>query len=476
MARILVVDDNISIVNMMQDLLHIQGHKTYTAYDGSAAAEKALELLPDLILLDVEMPGMDGISVCRNLREHKATRLIPIVILTGKTDTRTLMSAIKAGADDFLTKPADLPILKARVDSLLRMSHIRNQLAEKQKFETTINHLQNGIIITNQDGMIQNYNKAARQMFSLSDDKVESEPFLYSINQGFKTKTTSWDELTAKQQDSFLIYRIENDFKLRYALEIKYNVIRNSLGEIDEVVFVANEETDRINEDRRKDLFITMLKHKFSTVETITQLSLESLEIILQSKDPALETVAIDGLKRASGNLSDIMRKLIKYVRMPEELNLVNKTMINQEWFASTTENIVETLQLATGTVQVEWQDINEFPMLEDGMFSILFELIENALKFGDPEQPRISITIGKSAGQIVLAVSNSGPQIPQEELNRIWDRFYQVDQDITGQVKGIGLGMSIVKYILNLVGGNGEIVSGSEGTTVKIYLPAAVD
>ena len=145
MAQVLIVDDNISVVGMMDDLLKIQGHVTHTAYDGITAIESAKKLIPDLILLDVEMPGMDGISVCRALREHKATQLIPIVIVTGKTDTKTLMAAIKAGADDFLTKPADLPILKARVDSLLRMSHLRNQLAEKEKFETTINQIQTGI-------------------------------------------------------------------------------------------------------------------------------------------------------------------------------------------------------------------------------------------------------------------------------------------------------------------------------------------
>jgi len=472
MAQVLIVDDNISVVGIMEDLLKIQGHVTHTAYDGTTAIERAKKLIPDLILLDVEMPGMDGISVCRELREHKATQLIPIVIVTGKTDSKTLMGAIKAGADDFLTKPADLPILKARVDSLLRMSHLRNQLAEKEKFETTINQIQNGIIITDSEGMIQNFNSTARQMFSFEDDSVANQPFLYIINQSFKSKINDWNMLTRQKYGDFIIYRMENDFKLRFALELKYNVILNPLGEIDEVVFVANEETSRINDDRRKDLFLTMLKHKFATVETITQLSLESLDILVESKDPALEKSALDGLQRASNTLNGIMRKLIKYVRMPDELNMLETETISEKLLVATVKSIIDALQIDSDSIEIIWNDVPDFEMIVEGLHSILYELIENAVKFSDMEKPRINLTVNSRADNVVIEILNIGPKIPQEELNRVWDRFYQVDRDITGQVKGIGLGMSIVKYIINLIGGNVEINSTNNGTTVTVHIP----
>ncbi|NQU28552.1 MAG: hybrid sensor histidine kinase/response regulator [Candidatus Marinimicrobia bacterium] len=472
MAQVLIVDDNISVVGIMEDLLKIQGHVTHTAYDGTTAIERAKKLIPDLILLDVEMPGMDGISVCRELREHKATQLIPIVIVTGKTDSKTLMGAIKAGADDFLTKPADLPILKARVDSLLRMSHLRNQLAEKEKFETTINQIQNGIIITDSEGMIQNFNSTARQMFSFEDDSVANQPFLYIINQSFKSKINDWNMLTRQKYGDFIIYRMENDFKLRFALELKYNVILNPLGEIDEVVFVANEETSRINDDRRKDLFLTMLKHKFATVETITQLSLESLDILVESKDPALEKSALDGLQRASNTLNGIMRKLIKYVRMPDELNMLETETISEKLLVATVKSIIDALQIDSDSIEIIWNDVPDFEMIVEGLHSILYELIENAVKFSDMEKPRINLTVNSRADNVAIEILNIGPKIPQEELNRVWDRFYQVDRDITGQVKGIGLGMSIVKYIINLIGGNVEINSTNNGTTVTVHIP----
>lgn len=472
MAQILIVDDNISVVSMMEDLLKIQGHTTYTAYDGIAAIEKATELIPDLILLDVEMPRMDGINVCRKLREQQSTQLIPIVILTGKTDTKTLMSAIKAGCDDFLTKPADLPILKARVDSLLKMSHLRNQLAEKEKFETTINQIQNGIIITDSEGIIKKYNKTAQQMFRLNEKVTAKQPFHYIINNNFKSKINNWFNLTNHKEGRFIIYRAESDFKLRYALELKYNIIHNPLGEIDEVVFVATEETKQINDSRRADLFFIMLKHKFATIETITQLSLESLDILVESKDPALEKAAMDGLQKASSTLSAIMKKMIKYIRMPEEPTQIERETISKRWLETNIKTIVGSLNITPETIQIRWNDTPDFPMITDGMYSILFELIENAIKFSNSTNPNIFLSVSSNGKQVTMELANRGSVIPQEELLRIWDRFYQIDPDITGQVKGIGLGMSIVKYFVNLAGGSVEIVSFEGGTKVIMQFP----
>ncbi len=472
MAQILIVDDNISVVSMIEDLLKIQGHTTYTAYDGITAIEVATDLIPDLILLDVEMPGMDGINVCRKLREQQSTQLIPIVILTGKTDTKTLMGAIKAGCDDFLTKPADLPILKARVDSLLKMSHLRNQLAEKEKFETTINHIQNGIIITDSKGIIKKYNKTAQQMFRLNENITARQPFHYIINNNFKSKINNWFDLTSRKEGRFIIYRAESDFKLRYALELKYNIIHNPLGEIDEVVFVATEETKQINDSRRADLFFIMLKHKFATIETITQLSLESLDILLESKNPALEKAAMDGLQKASSSLSAIMKKMIKYIRMPEEPTQIEREAISKQWLETNIKTIASSLNIAPETIQIHWNDTPDFPMITDGMYSILFELIENAIKFSNSTNPNILLSISSNGKQVTMELSNRGSVIPQEELLRIWDRFYQIDPDITGQVKGIGLGMSIVKYFVNLAGGGVEIVSFEGGTKVIMQFP----
>ncbi len=128
MARILVVDDDPDIVEALQDFLEDMGHHVLTANDGTHGYETALVCNADLIILDVDMPGKTGIQVCEALREMHQTRLTPIVILTGFVDDETLMRGLDAGCDDFLNKPPNIPVLKARVNSLLRISQQRNQI------------------------------------------------------------------------------------------------------------------------------------------------------------------------------------------------------------------------------------------------------------------------------------------------------------------------------------------------------------
>ena len=309
-------------------------------------------------------------------------------------------------------------------------------------------------------------------MFRLNEKVTAKQPFHYIINNNFKSKINNWFNLTNHKEGRFIIYRAESEFKLRYALELKYNIIHNPLGEIDEVVFVATEETKQINDSRRADLFFIMLKHKFATIETITQLSLESLDILVESKDPALEKAAMDGLQKASSTLSAIMKKMIKYIRMPEEPTQIERETISKRWLETNIKTIVGSLNIAPETIQIRWNDTPDFPMITDGMYSILFELIENAIKFSNSTNPNIFLSVSSNGKQVTMELANRGSVIPQEELLRIWDRFYQIDPDITGQVKGIGLGMSIVKYFVNLAGGSVEIVSFEGGTKVIMQFP----
>lgn len=120
-AKILIVDDEPFNVNYLEQILEELGYETVSARNGQEALEKVVTETPDLILLDVMMPIMDGFTVCRLLKEHDATRLIPIVIMTALDARQDRIQGIKAGADDFLTKPVHEEELLARMETALKL-------------------------------------------------------------------------------------------------------------------------------------------------------------------------------------------------------------------------------------------------------------------------------------------------------------------------------------------------------------------
>jgi class 3 adenylate cyclase len=129
-AKILVIDDTANNVKLLKDLLTMKGYAVVTASSGPEGLEQIEKERPDLVLLDVMMPGMNGYDVCRRIRENPATGILPVVMVTALDPGPERIKGLEAGADDFLTKPINQPELLARVRSLLRIKELWDQINE----------------------------------------------------------------------------------------------------------------------------------------------------------------------------------------------------------------------------------------------------------------------------------------------------------------------------------------------------------
>lgn len=129
--RILVVDDQPANVKLLQQLLTVSGYQVVTALSGAEGLSKLAAEVPDLVLLDVVMPGMSGYEVCRAIRAQPATALLPVVLVTALDPSEERLKGIEAGADDFLSKPINQPELLARVRSLLRIRTLHRQVEDQ---------------------------------------------------------------------------------------------------------------------------------------------------------------------------------------------------------------------------------------------------------------------------------------------------------------------------------------------------------
>lgn len=126
-SKILIADDNHQNCELLDAYLSPEGYQIDMVFDGQQTLDAVAKAQPDLILLDIMMPKLSGYEVCQRLKEDKATRDIPIIMVTALAEMGDIERAVNAGADDFLTKPVNKLELTTRVRSLLRVRHLTNE-------------------------------------------------------------------------------------------------------------------------------------------------------------------------------------------------------------------------------------------------------------------------------------------------------------------------------------------------------------
>ena len=161
---ILIVDDDWLGRETLAALLDPQGYQLAFAAGGAEALHLAALIQPDLILLDVMMPGLDGFEVCRQLRADAVLGEVPIILLTALDDRTARLRGIEAGADDFVSKPFDRVELRARVRTIMRLNRYHRLLIERGKLANVIEFAPDGLLIVDQDGVIVLANPAIVQL------------------------------------------------------------------------------------------------------------------------------------------------------------------------------------------------------------------------------------------------------------------------------------------------------------------------
>src|SRR5712675_319149 len=149
--RILVVDDHEDNIELLRARLEARGYEVFGANDGQAALDQVEEVRPDLILLDVMMPKMDGMEVVRRLKSNKNLPFIPVIMQTALDSTENKVEGLDAGADDYITKPINFAELEARVKAQLRIKQLQTDLTASKEELSDLNNKLREISLT--DGL-----------------------------------------------------------------------------------------------------------------------------------------------------------------------------------------------------------------------------------------------------------------------------------------------------------------------------------
>jgi len=454
-AHVLVVDDNEVNCELMEAILEPAGYRVAHACSGAEAFRRIEKEPPQLILLDVAMPGMDGFEVAKRLRAQEATRLIPIVMLTAMGDVEHRVQGLDSGADDYLTKPVDASELLARVQSSLRLNHLRQQVDERQKLELVLGDVSDGVLIVDDQGCVHEASPSARRLLGLKADVDSCR--LDSV----------WGELQGVPEGLMgSLQRGEAfDFVLRREeptlyLQVRARAVRGAEKAVSGAVLSIRDVTRETLERKLQQDVLSLVSHKFRTPLTVISLWAKVLldgdcgELSSEQKD------AIQAIHGSSEELTRLLEGILSYVEQSRRLQHLRRSPLSFEQIEIELQARSGDLIGAGQSLVVERRGPGEVVVDTVLFMEALTELVRNAAKFAGSAPLEIRVLLFQEGGRHVVVVSDNGPGIAPEHLEQIFERFFQVEQDFTGQVKGLGLGLPMVKLALEAMGAELEVRS----------------
>ncbi len=482
---ILIVDDNQEIVDLFSEILASEDYRIFSAKDGISAIQTAGNLRPDLILLDVELPGLNGIEVCRTLRKMPETKLIPVITITGQTDKSTLMDAIRAGSDDFIVKPPDVTFLKIKVKSLLNLSRLRTRFHEKEKFDYMVNTMSDGLLVTDGEGKCTHGNAAAEKMFGVTLEDIRNTHYLDLLKSKCNNVSVTWEEILVRQQGEFVIYDRKRKQEILSAIRIRYNSVHNPISGKDEFIFINSDETDKEKSrqklktalekaqdaDRVKSLFLANISHEIRTplnaILGFSTLMENNVRGLLNQEERNI----FDYIRQSGERLMKTVHEIADIAQLEAgSFNLVKKPVELVDTIRYEIRKIKDNVDTKGLSVKFDTQ-LDEFIIMADRycISQALENVLDNAVKFTEKGGIRITLQVRDDEG-CILSVSDTGVGMSQDYQRHLFELFSQESNGYSKKYQGIGLGLALTKRYLELndVGLSVSSKPGS-GTTIRM-------
>jgi len=474
-GRILVVDDYAANVKLLQRNLQAAGYETVVAYDGEEALEKIAAEKPDLVLLDIMMPKIDGFEVCRRLRADEATAVIPVIMVTALKETEDRIRGLEAGADDFISKPFDRGELLARVKSLLQVKYYRSMLTEREKFHAVIQDLSHGIIITDGQWRVETVSRRAAELLDRPDEDLagwnlaevladfEVEPSLEALRQTTARAVTVELAQESRRPPRYLAGR--------------YTRILGPGGRLHNAALVFRDITEMRRKEKLKRDFLSLISHKLKTPITIVS---GYLSLIDQGKygevPPAVaESVRISLAKVKE--LSDLVEKVLSYAGLTAtELERAGQLVPLGELAGRIRDRIAERYPDRDIAWAIDLPADLPRARAPEELLAIVFDnLLDNAVKFTDRSPIEIAVSVREVGNRwLEVSVRDNGPGVSTAQREQIFSTFSQLEEEFTGNIAGIGLGLSTAQRLVESWNGriNYESTPG-EGSRFFFTVPS---
>ena len=534
-ATILIVDDTPNNLQLLFSYLETAGFKVLLAEDGETAIQIARTQLPDLILLDVLMPGIDGFATCSRLKSQPSTKEIPIIFLTALSETVNKVQGFKLGGVDYITKPSEQEEVLARIQTHLNLKRMRHALAVKNRelqqalnFEALIKRITDKI----RDSLDETYclrvaTEELATALNLSSCQVElynpqktTATIVYEHNntlpqcQGETRQIAEFPELYRQLLQKSPLQLVEplpqfnpqgiQVTRLACPIFDERGIIGNLWGlrpptevftswEIRLVSQVASqcaiamrqarlyaESNQHIAElaklNHLKDDFLKTVSHELKAPMSSIQVAAQTLESLLDSqkrgtRSPRFKRV-VEIFRESCQKQKQLVDGLVSLSYIDTRaITIQSERLQLSSWLSELIQPYLrparQQQKLTLATIDEGLSIVTDPTILE----RIMQELLTNAFKY-TPEKGEIIIKTQQTSLATSICVINTGVEIPVEQRQLIFDRFYRISNN---KDKSAGLGLTLVKKLAEILKAEVKVESDRQQTSFCLRFPRQI-
>ncbi len=427
--KLLIVDDEPLNIELLEALLEADNYTLFKARNGEEALESIKINGPDIVLLDIVMPGMSGFEVLEEIRKNEETKALTVILLTALSGRESMVRGLDAGADDYITKPFDKVELLSRVRTHVRMSLLRRQISEKEKLAGVMEIMREGAVVTDAGFNIKQFNAIAMEMLGLKNSAINLADHLESVYGYLLDKNGDFGRAT--------ISRKEKNPDNPLFLSLDYRMIAGPGGGVKSYVFVFKDVTEEYTRNNIILHFLSLVSKKLQTPMNVIS-GYAKIIGFFAAEDKLRGSVS--SIIRNSLIMETLMKRSMYFVELGNTSTVGHLKKMDLKELAG---------RLA-GKYGKKYRFVKE-PDNADVQYwqrIVIEELVENAFKYNRADEVVLDIRIDHDA----MTIEDNGPGISDEEREKVFEEFYEVNRNLPGNTSSAGLGLAIVKRLAESV------------------------
>lgn len=473
--KILIVDDEASMREMLGDLLNDMDCDLIFAADGKEGFDKALDEKPDLILLDIMLPGLDGFQVCSRLRAHPQLAPIPVIMVTGHHIEESARRGIEVGAEDVLAKPFNISELKLRVKTVLQLNRYRLLAHQRSQFHWVVEHSEDGYVILDKEDRVLYLNPHARGFFKMPElERDDAVRFFELVEGRFNCVTEKawkhWPQLREK------VFLVRPESTNTAALWLSVEGVPG-MAEGEQRVLRLKDVSEGMHVSQQMWQFEHMVSHKMHAPLMGLLGTLDALETGGDLLNGEGRVSLLGDASRSAQCLKDAVQGVLDHIgsRKHEQNQCSGIGPEKLEHFAG---QLALTHELASLKFDIEpGLLLRELRLSEEDALLMLQELFTNSVKFHPDGEPSVELTlIARNEAMATLRIMDDGQCLDPAVIDKIGTPFYQVSNRSVSEVPGMGLGLSMIATLVASCGGACRIENRDDkpGLVVELDIPFA--